>query len=228
MPSRFLGFLMKGRDLDMPSAAIILTAELDRTTDAGMNALMHDRTAKAQANRNMFLFQKEVEDKVTWCWISWERNRQPLREWSWMDYLPEVLKICIGGDVQVSDNCIAVWWFPYLFNERTRRSKREEEHTWGRFEFSDHIFLASICFTWKKSCGDFGSSFEIEGGLIVGRFLHVHPRTPFLCAKPEQNYCFWPKSVISRVIKNPGDSYRVCRIKQWGVMWIAKIVFWLH
>ena len=67
MPSRFLGFLMKGRDLDIPSAATMLTAELDRTTDAGMNALMHDRTAKAQANRNMFLFQKDVEDTINEC-----------------------------------------------------------------------------------------------------------------------------------------------------------------
>ena len=57
MPSRFLGFLQKGRDLDMPSAAM-LTAELDRTDDAGMNALTHDRTARTQANRNIFLISK--------------------------------------------------------------------------------------------------------------------------------------------------------------------------
>ena len=63
MPSRFFGFLMKGRDLDMPSAAILI-AVLDRTTDAGMNALMHDRTARTQANRNMFLFSERRKDKI--------------------------------------------------------------------------------------------------------------------------------------------------------------------
>lgn len=54
MPSRFFGFLQKGKDLDMPSAAMLM-AELERATDAGMNALTHDRTARMQANRNIFL-----------------------------------------------------------------------------------------------------------------------------------------------------------------------------
>jgi hypothetical protein len=57
MPSRFLGFLQKGRDLDMPSAAM-LTAELDLTDDACMNALTHDRAARTQANRNIFLISR--------------------------------------------------------------------------------------------------------------------------------------------------------------------------
>lgn len=57
MPSRFFGFLQKGKDLDMPSAAAMLMAELERATDAGMNALTHERTARMQANRNIFLYE---------------------------------------------------------------------------------------------------------------------------------------------------------------------------
>ena len=63
MPSRFFGFLQKGRDLDIPSAAMLI-AELDLTTTAGMKALMHDRTARAQANRNMVLFSKVTKNKI--------------------------------------------------------------------------------------------------------------------------------------------------------------------
>ena len=54
MPSRFFGFLQKGKDLDMPSAVAILMDELERAMDAGMKALTHDRTARMQANRNIF------------------------------------------------------------------------------------------------------------------------------------------------------------------------------
>jgi hypothetical protein len=64
MPSRFLGFLQKGRDLDMPSAAM-LTAELDLTDDACMNALTHDRAARTQANRNIFLISRLTKGIVS-------------------------------------------------------------------------------------------------------------------------------------------------------------------
>ena len=147
MPSRFLGFLMKGRDLDIPSAATMLTAELDRTTDAGMNALMHDRTAKAQANRNMFLFQKEVEDTVNERRIWRGRKWRWLYEWGCVDTYQKFLKLCRWYVSDVVEYSIAVWWFPYLFNERTRRSKREEEHTWEDFGFPTMFFLQVICFT---------------------------------------------------------------------------------
>ena len=64
MPSRFFGFLQNGKDLDMPSAAIILMDELERATDAGMNALTHDRTARMQANRNIFLYRLYIKKKI--------------------------------------------------------------------------------------------------------------------------------------------------------------------
>jgi hypothetical protein len=54
MPSRFFGFLIKGKDLDMPSAAFIVIEELDRAT-VGTKALTHERTARIQAKRNMVL-----------------------------------------------------------------------------------------------------------------------------------------------------------------------------
>jgi hypothetical protein len=54
MPSRFFGFLIKGKDLDMPSAAFIVIEELDRAT-VGTKAFTHERTARIQAKRNMVL-----------------------------------------------------------------------------------------------------------------------------------------------------------------------------
>jgi hypothetical protein len=57
MPSRFLGFLMKGKEYDMPSLDFIVIEELDREP-VGTKALTHDIheiTTRMQANRNMIL-----------------------------------------------------------------------------------------------------------------------------------------------------------------------------
>lgn len=71
MPSRFFGFLQNGKDLDMPSAATILIDELERATDAGMNALTHDRTARMQANRNIFLYWLYTKKKIKFTAVKW-------------------------------------------------------------------------------------------------------------------------------------------------------------
>jgi hypothetical protein len=58
MPSRslFLGFLMKGKEYDMPSLDFIVIEELDRAP-VGTKALTHEITARMQAKRNIVVYE---------------------------------------------------------------------------------------------------------------------------------------------------------------------------